>query len=227
MKHISVKKVLFSSVAAAGILLSAAAPVQAATPSTSGVKGVRNVKKNKDYTIKDVPSLTKQGYRLTIPTNVGRLHNEVISGKENYNRASQSLDRFKATVVKPSQVKNVKFRVEKVAEFHTGGFGAPEYFVASKDKQYYGWFTQAQLEYYKLHDKSFAGVYKPLKKMAESKTGRVSTKKNTQYFNQAMAAAKKLPKSAEKNYIISSLNQLKKNGNINNEGKNLMLFGIY
>ena len=63
--------------------------------------------------------------------------------------------------------------------------------------------------------------------MAESKTGRVSTKKNTQYFNQAMAAAKKLPNGSEKKFVISSLNQLKKNGNINNGGKNLLLFGIY
>ena len=158
MKRINAKKVLFSSIAAAGILLSAAAPVQAATPSTSGVKGVRNVKKNKDYTIKDVPDLTKQGYILRIPDKVGRLKNQVISGKENYNRASQSLDAFKAKTVSPSKVKNIKFRIEKIAEFHTKGFGAPEYFVASKDKQYYGWHTQPELEYIHLHDKNFAGI---------------------------------------------------------------------
>lgn len=223
MKRIDIKKVLFSSVAATGILLSAAAPVQAATPKTNSIK---SIKKNRDYTIKNDVTLTKQGYVLRIPTNVRKLKNEVISGRENYKRASQSLSSFKATTVSPDKVKNVKFRVEKVAEFNTKGFGAPEYFVASKDKQYYGWYTQAELEYYYLHDKSFAGVYKPLKKIANSKTGRISTKKNTQYFNQAMAAAKKM-KGSQKKYVISSLNQLKKNGNINNEGKSLMLFGIY
>ena len=121
MKRIDIKKVLFSSVAAAGILLSAAAPVQAAILKTSSIK---SIKKNRDYTVKNDASLTKQGYILRIPTNVGKLKNEVISGRKNYNRASQSLSSFKATTVNPDKVKNVKFRVEKVAEFNTKGFGA-------------------------------------------------------------------------------------------------------
>ena len=43
-----------------------------------------------------------------------------------------------------------------------------------------------ELEYYYLHDGSFASVNKSLKKVAHSETDYIATKSNTQYCNQAM-----------------------------------------
>ena len=48
---------------------------------------------------------------------------------------------------------------------------------------------------------------------------------NKRDFNAAMKAAKKL-RGSQRDFVLRSLNQLKKDGSMNVEGKNLLLFGL-
>lgn len=84
-----------------------------------------------------------------------------------------------------------------------------------------------------MNTKSMQGVIKPLKriakrysnKMDDSRAGNLKDAKNKKDLELAIKVAKKL-KGNQRKFVLTSLNQLKKAGTINNEGTNLLLFGI-
>ena len=61
--------------------------------------------------------------------------------------------------------------------------------------------------------------------MNDSKSSNLKDAKNKKDLELAIKAAKKL-KSNQRKFVLTSLNQLKKAGTINDEGTNLLLFGI-
>ena len=130
-----------------------------------------------------------------------------------------------AKTISPKKVQKVKFRIEKVLNVKGRGAGAPVYLVASKDKKYSTWTTQAFLQYYYLNSKSMQGVTKPLKRIANRLNTSLKKANNKRDFNAAMKAAKKL-RGSQRDFVLRSLNQLKKDGSMNVEGKNLLLFGL-
>lgn len=134
-------------------------------------------------------SLTKQGYILRVDSNAFR---KINVGKTYYQKALKTTDLFKAKTVSPKKIKNVKFRIEKVAYAPKNASGAPLYLVASKDKKYSCWTTQEGLEYYYLNTKSMSGVTKTLKRIANRENRNLKKINNKRDFNQAMKAAKKL-----------------------------------
>lgn len=219
------KKLLFSSAVIAGLILSMApATVHAASVSKDAVK---TEKVNPKATIASKPSLTKQGYVLRIKNSKDA--DPIYVGKANYKYALKNYGAFKGKTVSPKKVKDVKFRVEKVVQFHGKIAGAPLYLVASKDKKYSCWTTQSMLQYYYLNSKSMRGVTKPLKRIAKRNADQditsLKNKHNQRDFNAAMKAAKKL-KGSQKKFVLASLKQLKKDGSIDVEGNNLLLFGF-
>lgn len=149
----------------------------------------------------------------------------IYVGKANYQRllkSSAPLDNAKT--INPKKIQKIKFRVEKVLDVSGRVAGTPVYLVASKDKKYSGWFTQAYLQYYYLNSKSMSGVTKPLKRIANRVNRSFKKTNNKRDFDQAMKAAKKL-KGNQKTFVVNSLKQLQKEG-MNTEGTNLLLFGL-
>lgn len=221
------KKILFTSAIAAGLLFTAGANVQAAKKTAvhhakTTVVAKKKSTKKAPYVIKNNAKLTKEGYVLRVGTEA----NEVIVGKANVARAAKSLKPFKTTTISPKKVQNVKFRVAKVAYFNTVGFGAPEYFVVSQNGKYGCWSTQSGLSYYYWNQKSLRGVTKPLERIANSENRSVRSGAGKRNFEQAWRAANKLKKGSQKNFILRSLRQLKKDGSMSVEGDNLFIFGL-
>ncbi|MGQ5709980.1 hypothetical protein [Lactobacillus sp. PSON] len=206
---------LTSSVTALSVV---SMPANAATTKTASV------------TIKNSP-LTKDGYLVKVTNDIS---GKVYVGATNYKKQLKSVTPLKhAKTVSPKNLKKIKFRIEKVATMKGKAFGAPEYLVASKDKKYSAWTTQTGLQYFYMNTKSMQGVIKPLKriakrysnKMDDSRAGNLKDAKNKKDLELAIKAAKKL-KGNQRKFVLTSLNQLKKAGTINNEGTNLLLFGI-
>ena len=153
------KKMLFSSAVIAGLLLGVApATVQAASTASNAPK-TTNV--NPKAVIENDPKLTKQGYVLRIKNSKDA--DPIYVGKSNYKYALTHYETFKGKTISPAKVQNVKFRVEKVVRFHGKISGAPLYLVASKDKKYSCWTTQAMLQYYYFNSKGMRGVVTPFK----------------------------------------------------------------
>lgn len=232
MKILNKKSLLLSSVVIV-MLLASATPVQAATAKSNSSSVKTTTIKNDS--IKNDANLTKQGYVLRIKKGWGI---RVYVGKADYKRALTTAAEFKTKTVNANKLQNIKFRVEKVGNPPRGAISAsPVYLVASKDKKYSAWLTQSELEYYYLHDKAVQSVIKPLKKIINNDDnysdkhihstngGSLKIKKNKLYFDQALAAAKKMPKGSKKTFVLNSLNQLKKDGNID-DGGNMLLFGF-
>lgn len=69
------------------------------------------------------------------------------------------------------------------------------------------------------------GVIKPLKRIANRLNTSLKKANNKRDFYAAMKAAKKL-RGSQRDFVLRSLNQLKKDGSMNVEGKNLLLFGL-
>ena len=73
------------------------------------------------------------------------------------------------------------------------------------------------------------GITKPLLRIGNRSANKnitsLKNKSNKRDLNAAMKAAKKL-KGNQKKFVVASLKQLKKDGNINVEGDNLLLFGF-
>lgn len=209
------------------ILVSILATISIVVVSTVTPRGVNAAKPNTNLKteLKSTP-LTKQGYVLQIKSGYG---NKVIVGKNNYKRvlALAKQDKFLNNVktVKPSQIRNIKFRVEKVVDVVNRGAGAPLYVVASKNKKYSCVTTQASLRCIYWNDRSVQGVINPLKKIYKG-SGDLSTKKSRNYFKQAIQAAEKLPNSGKKTFLLHSLNQFKKDRNMSIQGNNLLFFGL-
>lgn len=183
----------------------------------------------KTPTIKNTP-LTKEGYNVRFINN--KFADKVYVGQDNYKKLVSGPKGYEdgmkdAKTISPKKIQNVKFRIEKVAIMHAKGFGAPSYFVASKDKKYSAWTTQSGLQYFYLNSKSAAmkAVKKHLANIANRNGSSVKTKAGKRDFNLAMKAAKKLPKS-QRAFVVSHLNQLKKVGTMDVEGVNLLLFGF-
>ncbi|WP_251716098.1 hypothetical protein [Lactobacillus agrestimuris] len=196
-----------------GTLAVAPMSVNAASSKTTPVAVVKN----------DV-SLTREGYIMRI-INSSKA-SKIYVGKSNYNKLVKNAIPAKgARSISPKNVQKIKFRVEKVLDVKGRGAGAPVYLVASKDKKYSSWTTQSGLQYYYLNSKSMRGVTKPLKRIANRLNTNLKRADNKRDFNAAMKAAKKLHGN-QRSFVLRSLNQLKKDGSMNVEGKNLLLFGL-
>ena len=174
--------------------------------------------------VKNKASLTKEGYVMRILNDKDAT--PIYVGKANYNKLFKNVTLAKgAKTISPKNVQKIKFRVEKVLDVKGRGAGAPVYLVASKDKKYSTWTTQAFLQYYYLNSKSMQGVTKPLKRIANRLNTSLKKANNKRDFSAAMKAAKKL-RGSQRDFVLRSLNQLKKDGSMNVEGKNLLLFGL-
>lgn len=174
--------------------------------------------------VKNKASLTKEGYVMRILNDKDAT--PIYVGKANYNKLVKNVTPAKgAKTISPKKVQKVKFRIEKFLNVKGRGAGAPVYLVASKDKKYSTWTTQAFLQYYYLNSKSMQGVTKPLKRIANRLNTSLKKANNKRDFNAAMKAAKKL-RGSQRDFVLRSLNQLKKDGSMNVEGKNLLLFGL-
>ena len=174
--------------------------------------------------VKNKASLTKEGYVMRILNDKDA--SPIYVGKANYNKLVKNVTPAKgAKTISPKKVQKVKFRIEKVLNVKGRGAGAPVYLVASKDKKYSTWTTQAFLQYYYLNSKSMQGVTKPLKRIANRLNTSLKKANNKRDFNAAMKAAKRL-RGSQRDFVLRSLNQLKKDGSMNVEGKNLLLFGL-
>lgn len=174
--------------------------------------------------VKNKASLTKEGYVMRILNDKDAT--PIYVGKANYNKLFKNVTLAKgAKTISPKNVQKIKFRVEKVLDVKGRVAGAPAYLVASKDKKYSSWTTQSGLQYYHLNSKSMQGVTKPLKRIANRLNTSLKKANNKRDFNAAMKAAKKL-RGSQRDFVLRSLNQLKKDGSMNVEGKNLLLFGL-
>lgn len=187
--------------------------VNAATSKTAPVVAVQNK-----------ANFTKEGYIMRILNDKDAT--PIYVGKANYNKLFKNVTLAKgAKTISPKNVQKIKFRVEKVLDVKGRVAGAPAYLVASKDKKYSSWTTQSGLQYYYLNSKSMQGVTKPLKRIANRLNTSLKKANNKRDFNAAMKAAKKL-RGSQRDFVLRSLNQLKKDGSMNVEGKNLLLFGL-
>ena len=187
--------------------------VNAATSKTAPVVAVQNK-----------ANFTKEGYIMRVLND--RDASPIYVGKANYNKLVKNVTPAKgAKTISPKNVQKIKFRVEKVLDVKGRVAGAPAYLVASKDKKYSSWTTQSGLQYYYLNSKSMQGVTKPLKRIANRLNTSLKKANNKRDFNAAMKAAKKL-RGSQRDFVLRSLNQLKKDGSMNVEGKNLLLFGL-
>ena len=197
----------------AAVLTGAPNSVSAATTKAASVT-----------TVKNKASLTKEGYIMRVLNDKDAA--PIYVGKANYNKLVKNVTPAKgAKTISPKKVQKIKFRIEKVLDVKGRGAGAPVYLVASKDKKYSTWTTQALLQYYYLNSKSMQGVTKPLKRIANRLNRSLKTASNKRDFNAAMRAAKKLHGS-QRSFVLRSLNQLKKAGSMSVEGKNLLIFGL-
>ncbi|TSO26913.1 hypothetical protein [Lactobacillus sp. LL6] len=177
----------------------------------------------KDSSVEKITSnknLTKQGYVLNVKDPSGKIY----VGKADYKHGLKTSEPFKGKTINWKKIKNIKFRIEKMATAKKAAiFGAPQYFVASKDKKYSGWTTRSGLSYYFANTKAMKNVMKPLKIIIDRDSSSLKNAKNKKDFNLALKAAKKLPANQRK-LVMQSLNQIKKDGNLENRSKNILLF---
>lgn len=164
-------------------------------------------------------------------------------GKDSYQKMLNDSEFRSGNTISPKKVKNVKFKVVKVAyaKHHNG---ALMYLITSKDNQYSTWTTNPGMQYYAFKSKALQGVVKPLNRISKraaaqvpiykwqkiSKKARVTRiRKNKHDFNLAVKAAKKL-KSQQRKFVLASLKQAKKEGYITKLtlplAFNILLWGI-
>lgn len=206
------------AVGIASVLLTAPKQVQAVadTNTTKSGKSVAN--------IVNKPNLTKQGYVLTIQAPSGKIY----VGQKNYKKQLTTTKPISnAKSVSWKKVKNVRFRIEKVAyATKVIEFGrAPQYLLVSKDKKYSCWTTRYSIKYYFWKTKKMQQVMKPLSKLTTRNSSSLKKAQNKKDFNQAILAAKKLPANQRK-VVLQSLNQVKKVGNIDKAEDNILLFSF-
>ena len=152
----------FKKLLVSAVLLTSSVTALSVTPMPANA-ATKTATKSSSVTIKNTP-LTKDGYLVRVTNDIP---GKVYVGANNYKKQLKSLTPLKhAKTISPKNLKNIKFRIEKVAIMHTRAFGAPEFLVASKDKKYSTWTTQAGLQYFYMNDKSMQGVIKPLKRIA-------------------------------------------------------------
>lgn len=213
------KKILTGLLATASI-----ATLLAADPITINAanKTETITKTQKHYVIKNVPKLSKWGYIVNYYSD-----SPVLVGKSSYQKMLNNPLYEGANKVKANKVKNVRFKIVKVMEFHDVNGGTPQYLATSKNHKYNVWATSGELRYYNINSKSLKNVIKPLKRIdqrdserldrkllqKDANTGRVRIAKNKHDFNLAVKAAKKL-KGKQRKFILASLAQMKKDGDI-------------
>ena len=210
------KKLILLSAAAWGLAATGVMPVEPV-----GASSVKTEAVNPEAVIGNA-KLTKLGYIVRVVNDKDA--DPIYVGKSNYKYALTHFGAFKGKTISPAKVQNVKFRIEKVVTFHGKMAGAPLYLAVSKDKKYSCWTSQAMLQYYYLNSKQMSGVVKPLKRIINRSSTSLKLKKNKSDFNAAWKAAKKL-KGSQKTFVVNSLKQIKKEGNLDNGG-NLLTFGM-
>lgn len=175
------------------------------------------------YTLKNKPNFSKYGYIMKIKSN-----DKVFVGRQNYNKAFKQLDIKGAKTVNAKHLRNVKFKIVKAAYFNVHGFGAPEYLAVSRNKRYAAWLTQSSLQYYAVKQRAMRPIMRAINRMINrsvNHSGSLKTRANKRDFNTAYRAARKL-RGRQKSFVMASLRQLKKDGNIAKQGTNLLLFGL-
>jgi hypothetical protein len=141
--------------------------------------------------VENKANFTKKGYIMRVLND--RDASPIYVGKANYHKLVKNVTPAKgAKTISPKKVQKVKFRIEKVLNVKGRGAGAPVYLVASKDKKYSTWTTQAFLQYYYLNSKSMQDVTKPLKRIANRLNTSLKKANSKRDFGAAMKAAKKL-----------------------------------
>ncbi|MDK7332871.1 hypothetical protein, partial [Lactobacillus crispatus] len=143
-------------------------------------------------------------------------------GKDSYQKMLNDSEFRSGDTISPKKVKNVKFKVVKIAyaKHHNG---ALMYLITSKDNKYSTWTTNPGMQYYAFKSKALQGVVKPLNRISKratykwqkiSKKARATRIRKNEYdFNLAVKAAKKL-KGQQRKFVLASLKQAKKDGYI-------------
>ncbi|MGQ5708584.1 hypothetical protein [Lactobacillus sp. PSON] len=167
--------------------------------------------------------LNKEGYILRILNK--HINNKIYVGKKSYDKALKTTIPFKGKTISPKKVQKIKFRIEKTTIPPKGAVSyTPMYLVASKNKKYSAWLTQASLQYYYLNNKSMHNVTKFLKKIVNRNNTKLSAA-DKKDLRSAITQAKKL-KGSQRKFVLKSLNQIKKSDTIENQGESILLFGF-
>ncbi|RVU71520.1 MULTISPECIES: hypothetical protein [Lactobacillus] len=216
------KKLLVSVVVLAGAALTMTT-MQNSVKADTTAKSENAVQTKPMQGVKNRPDLTKKGYILRVIND--KYADKIYVGKKNYSKSLKSFELKGVKTVSAKKVQNVKFRVEKEFDYSKRHTGAPVFLLASKDKNYFIWTTQSGLQYFYLNNKNMRGVKKALTKIANSDNRQVKKGKNKKQLDLAFKAAKKL-RGKQKKFVVSSLKELKKDGTMDIEGSNLLLFGF-
>ena len=227
------KKALISLLATASLAaLFSASSVTATAADNSNSTAI--AKFDKVITIKNIPRLSKWGYIVTVNSD----SQPISVGKDSYQKMLNDSEFKSGNTISPKKVKNVKFKVVKIAyaKHHNG---ALMYLITSKDNKYSTWTTNPGMQYYAFKSKTLQGVVKPLNRISKratykwqkiSKKARATRIRKNEYdFNLAVKAAKKL-KGQQRKFVLASLKQAKKDGYITELtlplAFNILLWGI-
>ena len=227
------KKALISLLATASLAaLFSASSVTANAADNGNLTAV--AKFDKAITIKNAPQLSKWGYIVTVNSD----SQPISVGKDSYQKMLNDSEFRSGNTISPKKVKNVKFKVVKIAyaKHHNG---ALMYLITSKDNKYSTWTTNPGMQYYAFKSKTLQGVVKPLNRISKratykwqkiSKKARATRIRKNEYdFNLAVKAAKKL-KGQQRKFVLASLKQAKKDGYITELtlplAFNILLWGI-
>ena len=193
------KKALISLLATASLAaLFSASSVTANAADNSNSTVV--AKFDKAITIKNIPRLSKWGYIVTVNSD----SQPISVGKDSYQKMLNDSEFKNKATISPKKVKNVKFKVVKIAyaKHHNG---ALMYLITSKDNKYSTWTTNPGMQYYAFKSKALQGVVKPLNRISKLK-------------------------GQQRKFVLASLKQAKKDGYITELtlplAFNILLWGI-
>lgn len=233
------RKILTSLLTVASVItvfLSAPTVVNA---TSSNSKTTTTAKADKVMTIRNIPQLSKWGYIITVNSD----SQPISVGKNSYQKMLKDPDFSSESTINPSKVKNVKFKVVKIAyaKHHNGTL---LYLITSKNNKYSTWTTNPGMQYYAFNSKALRGVVKPLNRISKRAAAQFPTykyqkvskkakdtriRRNKHDFNLAVKAAKKL-KEQQRKFVLASLKQVKKDGYITKLtlllAYNILLWGI-
>lgn len=228
---------MLAAVTVAAMFSSATTAVNATSNNDPKVTTTANT--NKVITIKNIPQLSKWGYIVTVNSDA----QPISVGKDSYQKMLNDTEFKSKDTISPKEVKNVKFKVVKIA-YAMHHNGALLYLITSKDNKYSTWTTNPSMQYYAFNSKALQGVVQPLNRISRrataqtpiykwqkvSKKARATRiKRNKRDFDLAVKAAKKL-KGQQRKFILASLKQAKKDGYITKLtlplAYNILLWGI-
>ncbi|KRK35760.1 hypothetical protein [Lactobacillus crispatus] len=165
------KKALISLLATASLAaLFSASSVTANAADNSNSTVV--AKFDKAITIKNIPRLSKWGYIVTVNSD----SQPISVGKDSYQKMLNDSEFRSGNTISPKKVKNVKFKVVKIAyaKHHNG---ALMYLITSKDNKYSTWTTNPGMQYCAFNSKALQGVVKPLNRISKRATAQFPTYK--------------------------------------------------